>query len=147
MGSRGTPCWSGSGDPGTGAPGQGSPPFALCLPSRHVYCRDLGTAARKQQTLGPRNYTACFGTGNTSPPAGQLSIRATPCGVRRPGRDSGQAHQARSLFPSVPYPCSCLQPEALSATTERFYNYFLQTSIYFTTNSLPNNANLLTKIY
>lgn len=40
---------------GTGASSQGSPPSALCLPSRHVCYRGSGTAARRPQTLDARS--------------------------------------------------------------------------------------------
>lgn len=84
LGPRRAPCWSRSEDPRTRASGQGSTPCAPCLPSRHGCCRDLGTAARRQQTLGLKNSRAHSVPGNTLPPARQLGIRAAAwgCGGR-----------------------------------------------------------------
>jgi len=60
-------CWSWSGVSGTEASGQGSPPSALYLRLRPVCYRDLSTVARRQRTLGSRNFRARSGPGNTSP--------------------------------------------------------------------------------
>lgn len=48
LGPSGASCWSWSGVSGTGASGQGSPPGALCLPSRHVCCRCQSDGDRRE---------------------------------------------------------------------------------------------------
>lgn len=75
----------------------------LCLPSRHVCCRDSGITAKRQQILGPRNFGACSGPGNSSPSfrLGRTqhlhSIRdAETVGLRRPGQGLAHTSQARS---------------------------------------------------
>ena len=89
--------------PRTGASGQRSPLGALCLPSRHVYYRDLGPLPEGSKHLLPwtPEHALAQEILHHHPGQGGLSAGAalgvwSPGGMWRPGWSSTLGHQASS---------------------------------------------------